>query len=394
MRYAARVERFAGEGAEAWAIHMDALARRAQGQDVILLTIGDTDTNTPEGIIRTAADSMRQGDTKYTPIVGYDSLRRAVAERSAAKLGIDVAPERIVITAGAQGALYAVGQCLVESGDEVLALEPMYVTYEAVVRSTGAELVPSPCPAALGFHPDLEALAARITPKTKAILFATPNNPTGAVLTRSELEAIAQLCKEHDLWCVSDEVYSDIVYQGGHISPLSLPGMAERTVVISSLSKSHAMTGWRVGWAIVPDCGFADHLFNLLLCSLYGLPGFSQRAAVSALTQDFPELDAMMATYRDRRRRLSERFDALPGIACHAPEGGMFLMLDVRGSGLSAQTFAERLLAETGVALLPADAFGASAKGHLRLSLGTADDQLDAAASRIERFVGALNEAA
>ena len=394
MKYAERVERFAGEGAEAWAIHMDGLARRAQGQDVILLTVGDTDTNTPEGIIRTAADSMRQGDTKYTPIIGYDSLRKAVAERSTSRLGVEVAAERVVITAGAQGALYAVGQCLVETGDEVLALEPMYVTYEAVVRSTGAELVPSPCPAALGFHPDLDALAARITPKTKAILFATPNNPTGAVLTRAELEGIAELCKRHDLWCVSDEVYGDIVYEGAHVSPLSLPGMAERTVVISSLSKSHAMTGWRIGWAIVPDRGFADHLFNLLLCSLYGLPGFSQRAAVSALTHDFPELDSMMATYHDRRRRLTERFNALPGIECHAPEGGMFLMLDVRGSGLSTQRFAERLLAETGVALLPADAFGASAIGHLRLSLGTADQLLDEAASRIERFVGGLTEAA
>ena len=192
----------------------------------------------------------------------------------------------------------------------------------------------------------------------------------------------------------SDEVYGDIVYQGEHLSPLSLPGMADRTVVISSLSKSHAMTGWRIGWAIVPDRDFADHLFNLLLCSLYGLPGFSQRAAISALTQDFPELVGMMDTYRDRRRRLSERLDGLPGMACHAPEGGMFLLLDVRGSGLSAQAFAERLLAEAGVALLPADAFGASAKGHLRLSLGTTDERLDEAAARIEAFASALVRAA
>lgn len=394
MKYAARVDRFAGEGAEAWAIHMDGLERRAKGEDVILLTVGDTDTNTPAGVIQTAADAMHRGDTKYTPIVGFESLREAVAKRSAAKLGVAVEPWQVVITAGAQGGLYATAQCLFEPGDEVLALEPMYVTYEAVVRSTGAELVHAPCPAELGFHPDLKALAELITPKTKAILFATPNNPTGAVLSRSDLEGIAALCQKHDLWCISDEVYGDIVYEGAHLSPLSLPGMAERTVVISSLSKSHAMTGWRIGWAIVPDRDFADHLFNLLLCSLYGLPGFSQRAAISALTQDFPELGGMMATYRDRRARLSARLRALPGLDCHAPEGGMFLLIDVRGSGLSAQAFAERLLAETGVALLPADAFGASAKGHLRLSLGTADARLDEAVGRIERFASTLAAAA
>ena len=394
MRYAERVERFAGEGAEAWAIHMEGLTRRARGEDIILLTVGDTDTNTPTGVIRTATDAMLSGDTKYTPIIGFTELREAVAKRSAAKLGVPIEAERVVITAGAQGALYATAQCLFDPGDEVVAFEPMYVTYEAVVRSTGAELVPTPCPAALNFHPDLEALAARITPKTKAILFATPNNPTGAVLTRFELEAIAELCRKHDLWCISDEVYGDIVYQGEHLSPLSLPGMADRTVVISSLSKSHAMTGWRIGWSIVPDSDFADHLFNLLLCSLYGLPGFSQRAAISALTQNFPELAGMMDTYRDRRRRLSERLDGLPGMACHAPEGGMFLLLDVRGSGLSAQVFAERLLAEAGVALLPADAFGASAKGHLRLSLGTTDERLDEAALRIKGFATALTRAA
>jgi arginine:pyruvate transaminase len=236
----------------------------------------------------------------------------------------------------------------------------------------------------------VDDIASAITDKTRAIFLATPNNPTGAVYSRTLLEGIAALCCKHDLWLVSDEVYGDITYGHEHISPATLAGMDSRCVTISSLSKSHAMAGWRLGWAIVP-LELAGHLGRLILCGTYGSPTFIQDAAMVALTENPDGLAEMKPTYEDRRLRVCGFLDTLPGLSCKPPQGGMFAMLDVRGSGMSAQEYATRLLDDQGVATLPTTPFGPSATGFLRINLGVEDALLDDAIQRIAAFNGTLN---
>ena len=319
MRYATRVDGLGGAEAAAWDIHNEAVERRARGEDVILLSIGDPDFATPAAIVDAAKRSLDQGRTHYAALVGQPALRAAIAASHEQLSGQRVDPSQVVVLAGAQSALFTACQCLLEPGDAVLVPEPMYVTYPATIAAAGADLVRVPLLAESGFHLDLANLAAAVTPTTRAILLNSPHNPTGAVMTRHELEAVAELCRLHDLWLISDEVYATLQYEGDHVAPSSLPGMAERTVTISSLSKSHAMTGWRIGWLIGPP-ELARHAANLSLCMLYGSPGFIQDAATVALTVDLPEVAMMRERFRRRRDAVCRRLAGLPGLACARTE--------------------------------------------------------------------------
>jgi arginine:pyruvate transaminase len=282
-------------------------------------------------------------------------------------------------------------QCLAGPCDEVIVPEPVYNTYEAVIGAAGARMVTVPLRPETGFHPDLDAIAAAITPKTRVIWINSPHNPTGAVFTRGEIETIAALCREHDLWLVSDEVYEDLAFARPHIGAWSLPGMAERTVVISSLSKSHAVPAFRFGWIVGPP-DLAEHLFNLLLCMTYGSPAFIQEGALAALKQELPEVAALRDDYRRRAELMSRILREAPRCRVTPPEGGMFVLLDVRGTGLSANDFARQLLDLERVAVLPCDGFGPSAIGHLRIALSAPDARLAEAGERIVRFARALAE--
>jgi arginine:pyruvate transaminase len=384
-RFAARVAGLGGAEAAAWDIHVEAVRRRAAGEDVILLSVGDPDFPTPASIVAAAKDSLDRGRTHYAEIAGQKPLREAIARHQTALTGQAVDPGEVVVLAGAQSALFTACQCLLQPGDEVIVPDPMYVTYPATVAATGAALVRVPLVAERGFHLDLPALAAAVGPRTRAVLVNSPHNPTGAVMTRHEVETVAELCRRHDLWLISDEVYATLLYEGEHVAPAGLPGMAERTVTVSSLSKSHAMTGWRVGWLIGPPA-LASHAANLALCMLYGSPPFIQDAATAALTLGQGELAPMRERYRRRRDAVCRRLAGLPGLACTRPKGGMFVMLDVRRAGLAAEAFAARLLAEEGVCVLAGDAFGGGAAGHVRLSLTAPDERLAEACNRIGRF--------
>jgi arginine:pyruvate transaminase len=242
-----------------------------------------------------------------------------------------------------------------------------------------------------GFHLDPADLARAVTPRTRAILWNSPNNPTGAVATTDEIEALAHMACEHDLWLVADEVYAGLVFDGAHRSPAGLPGMAGRTVTVSSVSKSHAMTGWRLGWLVGPEA-LARHAGNLALCMLYGSPAFIQDAATLALTRDLPEVAAMRERLRRRRDIALDLLANLPGLAYHRPDAGMFMMLDVRRTGRSAHDFAYGLLAAENVALLPGNAFGSPAAGHVRLSLTVPEERLIEACERIRRHALTLVE--
>ena len=389
MRYASRVQRLGGKGAEAWQIHDEALARRRQGEDVILLTAGDPDVPAPAAAVAAAKASLDAGRTGYPPVTGQLELRQAIAAEHARTTGQLVDADQVVVMAGAQCGLFAAMQCLVGAGDEVLVAEPMFVTYPATVAAAGATLVPVPVRAERGFHVDLADLEAAITPATRVLLLNSPNNPTGAAITPEEAAGLADLCIRHDLWLVSDEVYASLVYDRPHVSPVGLPGMAERAVTVSSLSKSHAMTGWRLGWLVGPP-EVARHAGRLALCMLFGSPGFIQDAATVALTTDLPEVTLFRQRLRRRRDRVTRRLSLLPGLSCRPPEGGLFIMLDVRGTGMSAETFARGLLAAEGVAVLAGDAFGAPAAGHVRLALTVPDERLAEACNRIGRYAWRL----
>jgi arginine:pyruvate transaminase len=390
MRFADLVRRVTNEGSRGWDIYYKAQKMAREGRDVINLCIGDPDFDSPSVATEAAISALRTGDTHYADIPGRWPLRSAIAEQFSARTGIKFDGHNAIVLAGAQNAAYAACQCLFQAGDEVIVPEPMYITYDATISATGAKIVRVPSPAAKGFHVDLEALAAAITPRTRGIMFATPNNPTGAVMTRAELERIAELAKTHDLWVVSDEVYGAFTYDGApHVSMASLPGMAERTVTISSLAKSHAMPGWRVGWVIGPK-PLVQHLETLSLALLYGLAGFVQQGALAAITQGEADVEHMRAAYTRRRTLVMDALKRVQTLRVRAPEGGMFVLLDVEPTGLGALPFAEQLLEATGTALLPADAFGESARGHLRLCYGLSDEVLADACERIAGFCAGL----
>ncbi|SDQ72839.1 L-aspartate aminotransferase apoenzyme [Pseudomonas sp. UC 17F4] len=391
MRFSALTQRIAGDGAAAWEIHYRALELLEKGQDVLLLSVGDPDFDTPAPIVEAAIDSLRSGHTHYSDVRGKLALRQAIARRHQQRSGQQTGADQVTVLAGAQCALFCVAQCLLNPGDEVIVAEPMYVTYEAVFGACGATVIPVPVRPENGFRVQAEDVAARITPKTRALALNSPHNPSGASLPRSTCEALAELCIAHDLWLISDEVYSELLYDGEHISPGSLPGMAERTATLNSLSKSHAMTGWRVGW-VVGSQALATHLENLALCMLYGSPDFIQDAAVVALEQQLPELAAMREAYRQRRDLVCECLADCPGLRALKPDGGMFVMVDIRETGLSAQAFSYRLLDHHGVSVLAGEAFGPSAAGHIRLGLVLGAEPLREACQRIARCAAELME--
>jgi arginine:pyruvate transaminase len=389
MRFSSFVERIGGEGAAAWDIHFRAAQMKRRGRDVILLSVGEPDFDTPPAIVEAAAAAMRSGRTHYGEIVGERELRAAIAAKHQAETGQKTDADQVVVMAGAQCALFSAAVCVLDAGDEVIVPEPAYVTYEAVIGASGARMVHVPLRPERAFQIDPEDVARAITSHTRALLINSPNNPTGAVVTRAHWERIAEICRRHDLWLLSDEVYASLVYEAEHVSPAGLPGMAERTVTINSFSKSHAMTGWRLGWSVSPP-ELAKHLGNLALCMLYGSPPFIQDAALAALERPPAELAQMKAAYRRRRDLVCGRLGSARGLRCHRPEGGMFAMVDVRGTGLSAHDFASGLLEAEGVSVLPGDAFGPSATGHVRISLGNSDEELARACERLERYAASL----
>lgn len=393
MRFSTFTERLAGEGASAWDLHVEAMTAKRAGRDVIVLSIGDPEFNSPQAIIDSAVAGLRSGDTHYADVLGLPRTREAVAAQHSRLTGQQVGPENVAIMTGAQGGLFAAAMCILEPGSEAVVLEPMYVTYEATVQAAGAQLVRVPLAAETGFRLDLPALEKAITPKTRAIFFATPNNPTGAVLNRAELEGIAALARKHDLWVVADEVYSTIVFDGEHVSICGLAGMAERSITINSLSKSHAMTGWRAGWLVGPK-ELIHHVGNLGLTNQYGLPPFIQNAQALALETHVPEVAEMREAYRRRRDLVMTALSQLPGIVCRKPAAGMFMLADVRGTGLTAGDYAWRLFHESGVAVLDATAFGKAAAGHLRISFAMDEATLAEACKRIAAFTRSLGKVA
>lgn len=381
MKFSPLVERISGEGADAWLTHYEATAARDRGADVIILSVGDPDLDTPPAVVERAIERLRAGDTHYSPAAGRYRLREAIAASHMQRTGQRTQAENVVYLSGAQNALFAASMCLAGPGDEVVTFDPMYPTYPATLEVSGARLVRAPTGS--DFRPDLAALACLITPRTRALVWATPNNPSGVVLSEAELAAIATLAQQHDLWLVSDEVYAGLAPEG-HV-----PGLAarlpDRVITLGSLSKSHAMTGWRAGWLVGPR-EFAAHIESLVMCMLFGMPGFIQEAAITALTIA-PEAERRIRDFCNvRRDRLIAGLAGVPGIRAVAPQAGMFMLLDVRETGLSGYHFMRALYESQQVSVMDGAAFGRQTTGFVRVCFATGEALIDAACERIRHF--------
>ena len=385
MKFADMVSRLVGQGYGGWSVHGKARTLIANGVDVIMLTIGDPDFHTPPAVVERAVDSLRQGRTHYTPAVGELNLRQAIAAHHARHTGQTVTYENVAVVQGAQCGLYVAAMCTLQPGDEVIMSDPVYSTYPPVIGATGATPIYVQLKPERNFHPDLDEVAAAITPRTRAILFNTPHNPTGAVLRHDELESLADLALRHKLWLITDEVYSHFTFTQPHASPAAIAELADQCITISSLSKSHAMTGWRLGWIVGPK-PLIEHAGNLLAVMAYGGPPFIQDGALTALTSEIAEVEAMRHSYRRRRDLVHELLADTPGVRCCNTEGGMYALLDIRSSGLSSMDFADQACDQAKVAMLPGDAFGPSLAGYLRLSLVVPEDRLAEACRRVQQF--------
>jgi aspartate/methionine/tyrosine aminotransferase len=387
MQYSPLVKRIAGEGADAWLIHYSARAAQERGEDVILLSVGDPDLDTPAPVLERAIERLRAGDTHYTPATGRQHLREAIAAAHTARTGQSIDAENVIFLAGAQNALFVTSMCIAGPGDEVIALEPLYPSYPATLEVSGARMVRVAAPAARGFRVDLAALEAAITPQTRGIFFATPNNPSGMILSESDLAVIGDLARRHSFWVVADEVYAGLA-PGGRVPSLAAE-MPDQVVTISSLSKSHAMPGWRSGWLVGPR-QLVIHAEAMAQCMLFGLPGFVQEAAVTALSVS----DVAESRIRDycamRRDFLLAGLNGVRGLKCLVPDAGMFLLLDVRGTGLSGYDFMCELYRTERVSVLDGGAFGKETRGFVRVCFATDEALLREAMVRIRRFVESL----
>jgi aspartate aminotransferase len=366
-----------------------ARALEAQGRDIIHLEIGEPDFDTPPHVRDAAKRALDEGATHYAPFPGIPELREAIAEDATARKGFPVAADRVFVTVGGKGVMVYAILAAIDSGDEVIVPDPGYPIYESLTRFIGASPVPIPIRQAHDFRLDPDELAALITPRTRMIVLNSPANPTGGVLTRTDLEAIAELAIRHDLWLLADEIYSRIIYEGEHISIASLPGLAERTVVLDGFSKTFAMTGWRLGYAIVPPPlveAFGTLIINTISCA----PTFVQRGAVEALRGPQDAVDAMVAEFHARRKVIVDGLNTLPGVDCRMPAGAFYAFPDVSGTGLTGAQLAERLLHEADVCVLAGTAFGGVGKDHIRISYANSRPNLESALERMRTVLEPL----
>ncbi len=384
MRISDRLENILGEGSDGWEVFYKARQMVRRGVDVTELTIGEHDVLTDPAILEAMDAAARSGHTGYAAIPGMFELRDAVAKRVQAQSGVPTGPKNILITPGGQSALFAAHMAACNPGDRALFIDPYYATYPGTLRGASTIPVPVQAKAENGFQPDAKDIADAADGAT-SLLINSPNNPTGVVYGRNTLEGIASVCKDKDLWLISDEVYDTQLWDGEHISPRSLSGMAERTLVVGSMSKSHAMTGSRIGWVVGPDDIIA-HLQNLSTHTTYGVAGFVQHAALHALSLGEGFETGIAEPFRRRREIALKCLSGSNVVKAIRPQGAMYIMLDIRSTGMSGETFAEALLDQHHIAVMPGESFGDAAAGHIRVALTVADDRFEDALTTLIAF--------
>jgi arginine:pyruvate transaminase len=362
-------------GGDKWAVHLNALKMKADGADVVIASIGEPEIPPSPVLMQGCHDALTAGRAGYSNGQGEAGLLQALAGRYTARRKTAVTPANVMTVPGTQTALYVTMMGLLNPGDEVLVGDPYYVSYEGVVAAPGAHFVPVPMSPDNGFRLQADDIARHITPRSRAILLTTPHNPTGAVLRAEDIRAIGDLAKKHDLWIISDEVYEDLVFDGEFTSPLDFPDLADRCIVVSSISKSHAAPGFRSGWIVAPE-EFVSRVLPLSETILFGNQPFIADATEAALRAENTTAQTMRVSYRRRAQMLVDALADLDRVQISLPDAGMFVMLDLRATGQSGEEFAERLLANEGISVLPGEVFGDQGAGFVRISLTITDDDM------------------
>jgi len=387
MRLATRMNRLGTETA------FEVLARarelEAQGREIIHLEIGEPDFDTPANIVEAAVKALHEGHTHYTPSAGIPELREAVAQEVARTRHIPVDPQQVVITPGAKPIIFFSLLALCQEGDEVIYPNPGFPIFESTINFVGATPVPVKLQEESGFRFDRDEFPSLITSRTRLIIINSPENPTGGVLCEEDLEMIAQCAIEADAMVLSDEIYSRILYEGEHISIASLPGMAERTIILDGFSKTYAMTGWRLGYGVMPH-ELAEQMAKLMVNSNSCTATFTQWAGIEALTGPQDAVKEMVAAFRKRRDVIVEGLNKIPGFRCPLPQGAFYAFPNIEETGLTSVEMQDYLLEEAGVATLAGTSFGAYGEGFLRLSYANSVDNIRRALERIEEAVSKL----
>jgi aspartate/methionine/tyrosine aminotransferase len=352
-----------------------AKALEADGRRIIHLQIGEPDFDTPPHVVEAAAQALRDGHTHYCPAPGIPELREAAAAYLSRTRGLAIEPGRVLVTPGAKPFLFFGVLATCDPGDEVIYPNPGFPIYESVIRWSGATPVPLPITEDRGFAFTAQDVADRLTARTRLIILNSPANPTGGVVPGDVVDELADVLAEHDCWILSDEVYSEMVYEGEHASIASRPGMLDRTILLDGFSKTFAMTGWRLGYAAVPE-PLVEPLTRLFINCHSCTPPATQLAGVAALTGPWDAVEAMMAEFRARRRLVVDGLNAIPGVSCIEPAGAFYAFPNVTGTGMSARTLQDRLLEEAGVAMLAGTAFGAHGEGYMRVSYANSQENL------------------
>jgi aspartate aminotransferase len=388
IRFAERMSRLGTEGA--FVVLAKARRLEADGKKIVHLEIGEPDFPTPDNIIEAGISALQNGYTHYTPASGILEAREAVAAFVSRTLKADVDAADVVLVPGSKNVLLFTLLACIEPGDEVILPDPAYPAYASQVNFIGAVPKLVTLREETGFRMDLDQLASLVTPKTRMLIINTPQNPTGGILTEEDVAFVCELAQKHDLLVVSDEIYSQLVYGFQHVSPLSQPGMRERTVLMDGLSKSYAMTGWRLGYAVAPRA-LAVKLDQLMINSSSCAAGFTQMAAIEALGAPESEraVQRMVKVFERRRDLVVEGLNAIPGVRCAKPQGSFYAFPNVQGTGLDERELADRLLTEAGVAVLPGTAFGEAGKGYIRLAYTQSEDELNRGLKQIADFIKA-----
>ncbi len=387
MEFAHRIGHLRAEGA--YAVLARAQALEAQGREIIHLEIGQPDFETYANIALAGVRAITGGQTRYNPPAGLPALRRALAEDAGLRRGMAFSPEQVVIAPGTKPLLLLPMLALLERGDEVLYPDPGFPSYEAAIGLVGAIPVPIPLLEEEGYDLDLEALDARIGARARMVILNSPSNPTGGILSPRTLGHVAELARLRDLWVLSDEIYARLVYEGGAPSIAGLPGMAERTIIADGFSKTYAMTGWRLGFGIMP-APLAAKMELLLTHSVGCTATFTQYAGLEAVVGPQTEVDSVLAEFRRRRDLVVQGLNTIPGVRCPMPKGAFYAFPNVQAFGRPVAELADYLLEEAGVAVLPGTAFGRNGEGYLRLSYANSSENIRWALERMADALGRL----
>lgn len=390
MKYAKVLRDLDLPGGDSWAIYKQAQQMSAAGHDIVDLSIGEPDIPTPPSLIEDTCAALHAGRTGYSSGAGEAGLRKALAVRYSRSAGRGITSDQVLCFPGTQTALYAVMRGIAGPGDEVLVGDPMYATYASVIAASGASMVPVPLSADNGFRMRAADIAARITPHTTAIFLNTPHNPTGAVLTAQDIAEIGEVARAHDLWILSDEVYDEMLFDGASFtSPLANPDLADRVIVVASISKSHGAPGFRSGWAVA-SAAFCAKLLPLSEAMLFGNQPFIADATAKAIAAPSTVAPGMCQRFSARAERLAALLHAETKLRVHQPKAGMFALVNVAATGLNGADFAQSLLDEAGVCVMPGASFGTTLNDWVRVALTRPDAVFDQGCQRIVAFANGL----